>query len=168
MHARDCVRVDALAAACVQQRAGLVQTKAQIRDVERHELAVSKQIRCGERQPPSRAEDQVNVRRKIEREIGEEFGGRCLRHRMHIVEHERSRTCGFGQFAEQPGDRFEGVHAAAKRLLDHAGWSGPPERRVRAEQQCLNETSAIVVAVEREPCGTSTRGEPLAAHSCEQ
>ena len=76
--------------------------------------------------------------------------------------------CGLGQFAEQRGDRFAGLDAAAKRLLDGADRSRPPQRGVRAEQQCLDEASGIVVGVEREPRRTSTRGQPLAAESREQ
>ena len=76
--------------------------------------------------------------------------------------------CGLGQFADQRGDRFAGLHADAKRLLDGADRSGPPQRSVRAEQQCLDEASGIVVVVEREPRRTSTRDQPLAAESREQ
>ena len=50
VHARHRVGVDAIAASRLQQRASLVEAKRQVGDVERSELAVSEQIRGGERQ----------------------------------------------------------------------------------------------------------------------
>ena len=155
-------------AARVQQRARLLQTEAEVRGIKRSELAVGEQVRGRERQPAARADDQVNVGRKIEGEVGQELGADRLRQRVHVVEHERRRPCGVGQIAEQRGDRFAGLDGAAKRLLDRRCRRRPSQRGERAEQEGLHEAAGVVALIEGEPCRAGAGRQPLAPHAREQ
>jgi hypothetical protein len=152
VHARRRVGVDPLTAARVEQRARLLQTEAEVRGIKRSELAVGEQVRGRERQPAARANDQVNVGRKIEGEVGQQLGADRLRQRVHVVEHERRRPCGVGEIAEQRGDRFAGLDGAAKCLLDRRCRRRPSQRGERAEQEGLDKAAGVVVLIEGEPC----------------
>ena len=111
----------------------------------------------------------MNVRRKIEREVGKELGSHLRRQRMHVVEHERDRSRRLGQLAEQRGDRFARLDAATKRLARRRrAAAAPSERAVRAEQQRLDEATGVVVFVEREPGSARAGREPLAPEAREQ